>query len=203
MKRKLSEIAQELNQQSGFNHLPGLIFITDQYAQPCPERVLDQLPKDSMVIFRDYAHENRNELGQALHYVARARGIKFLVAGDLALTLMLDADGIHLSEHLIPQVNDITKEHPNLFITASCHSIEAVQNATVHNVDAVLLGPVFPTKSHPETINKPKLTLGVGGLTEICGNTNIPIYALGGINRETAEKITQSGATGIAAIRGI
>lgn len=202
MKRKLSEIADELNHQSGFNHLPSLIFITDQKAQPCPETVIDQLPIGSMVIFRDYAHKNRNELGQALRYIAKARGIKFLVAGDISLTLMVAADGIHLPEHLISQAINIKTEHPDLYITVSCHTEEAILVAMKNGVDAVLLGPVFPTKSHPETFDEPTLTIGAEGLKKICEKFSFPIYALGGVNQKTAEKIVHCGATGIAAIRG-
>ena len=38
--------------------------ITDQQAQPYPEKVIDNLPQNAAVILRDYDHDNRGELGE-------------------------------------------------------------------------------------------------------------------------------------------
>ena len=95
MKRNLTEISKELNRQSGFEGKASVIFITDRHAQPYPENIVSELPVGSMVITRDYDDENRAELGRALGYICKARNLKFIVAGDYTLCLMLEADGIH------------------------------------------------------------------------------------------------------------
>lgn len=203
MKRNLAEISNDLNRQSGYEQLPGLIFITDRHAQPSPEEVIGKLPAGSMVILRDYGYEGRRELGEALHYISKARNIKFLVAGDLTLALNLGADGIHLPEYMMKEAAKIRKEHPALFITAATHDEIAVMTAVNMELNAVLLGPVFPTKSHPETINDASLTVGISRLAAICKKCNIAIYALGGINEKTARLLFDTGVAGIAATRGL
>ncbi len=203
MEKKLSEIANELNNQSGYKDLPNLVFITDQSAQPCPEKIIATLPENSMVILRDYDDENRHNLGVALGYICKSRNIKFLVAGDIELSLMLAADGIHLPEHMIGKAKEIRKAHPDYFITASCHTEDAIKCAVDACVDAIFLAPVFATESHPETFQDPQQTLGVEKVKYFCGKYDMPFYALGGVNKNTAISLRHSGVAGIAAVRGI
>ena len=156
-----------------------------------------------MVILRDYDLESRLELGQALKYICEKRSIKFLVADDVTLSLMVNADGIHIPEYALHNVPSIRKEHPDYFITASAHNEAAIKHALEVGVDAVLLSPIFPTKSHPETFKDINLTIGLDALKTICSKYEVPIYALGGITRETAPDLNNSGIIGIAAIRGL
>jgi len=116
---------------------------------------------------------------------------------------MVDADGIHIPEHALHKVSSIRKEYPDYFITASVHNEASIKHAMKVGVDAVLLSPIFPTKSHPETFKDINLTIGVKALKIICSKYEVPIYALGGVTRETALDLSNTGITGIAAIRGL
>ncbi len=182
--------------------MPTMIFITDQKVQPYPEKVIDKLPGSACVILRDYDHESRAELGEALRYICEQKKIKFLVAKDMMLALQLGADGIHLPEFMIDDLSDIRKENPDFFVTASCHDIEAAQRAQATGVNAILVAPVFATQSHPETFVDPSLVLGINKTKAICEACDVPVYALGGVNNETVQKLQDTGVTGIAAIRG-
>lgn len=202
MTENLTEIALELNRESRFNGMPRLIFMTDNKAQPRPEDIISKMPPGSMVILRDYDDENRFNLGQALRYVCRQRDIKFFVAGDLSLALILEADGLHLPEYMLDDAEQIKCDHPTLLLSSAAHSEEAVKKASDLNLFAVLLSPIFPTKSHPETFNDDGKIIGIQKLTEIANNYKIAIYALGGINSNTAKKIINSNIAGFAGIRG-
>lgn len=203
MKKNLTEISKELNRISRFKGMPRLIFMTDNVVRPHPEEVIDQMPKGSMVILRDYDDENRYDLAQALSYICKSKEIKFLVAGDLTLALMVDADGVHLPEFMMDEVINIQRDHSDLIITVAAHSSKALEKADQYNVYAALLAPIFPTKSHPETLNDPEKVIGVDQLAECCIHHKTPLYALGGINQETAKMIMHTGLAGFAVIRGI
>ncbi|MCP5381475.1 MAG: thiamine phosphate synthase [Kordiimonadaceae bacterium] len=202
MKRTLADISIDLNRQSGHDKLPPMIFITDQTAQPFPEHVIEKLPSGSLVILRDYNFRNRYDLAVALRYICNHKKIKFSVAADLEIALAVQADGIHLPEYMTPEAKTIRQNYPDFFISVSCHSGKTVSNLPEVIIDAVLLGPVFPTESHPETFNDPSLTIGINHFSEICRRSRMAIYALGGVNENNADKLLGSGATGIAAIRG-
>ncbi|HPF45260.1 MAG: thiamine phosphate synthase [Alphaproteobacteria bacterium] len=202
MKRTLADISIDLNRQSGQENLPPLIFITDQSAQPLPEQVIEKLPAGSLVILRDYNLKNRYELAVALRYICNHKKIIFSVAADLEIALAVQADGIHLPEYRATEAKIIRQNYPDYFISVSCHSEKSVSKLPENIIDAVLLGPVFPTESHPETFNDPALTIGINHFSEICKRSQKAIYALGGVNENTAEQLDGSGAAGIAAIRG-
>ena len=200
MTGKLTEILKELNRQNGFDHLPSLIFMTDQKAQPYPENVIEKMSAGSMVILRDYDDENRYGLAVALKYICEAKNIKILIAADLELALMIGADGIHLPEYKMEQAQEIRSDHPDYIITAAVHDEDAVRQAQDYNLNAVLLSPIFATKSHPKTFDDPGSVIGPDKLTEICAAHEIPIYALGGINLDNVQNLNDTGIAGIAAI---
>jgi thiamine-phosphate pyrophosphorylase len=202
MKQKLSDISKDLNRHSQFDGMPSMVFITDRFAVKHPENIIDTFPAGSMVILRDYDDGNRHNLGAALHYICQLKHLKFIVAGDVALSLVLGADGIHLPEKSINQATDIRKHYPDYFITASVHNEAAIRKAIRNGVDAVLLSPVFSTLSHPETIIRPELTLGPKKVKQLCKTYEIPIYGLGGITIDNAYQLYGTGLCGIAAIRG-
>ncbi|MBT5767321.1 thiamine phosphate synthase [Pseudemcibacter sp.] len=202
MTGNLTEIALELNRESRFDNMPRVIFITDNGAQPYPEDVIERLPKNSMVILRDYDLETRANLGKALRYMCKTKGIKFFVAGDIKLALMLDADGIHLPEFMLSEAEKIKQDYPSMLISVAAHKEETIVEAERLNLFASLLSPIYPTKSHPETFEDIGKTIGIKRLNEVCEKYKIPVYALGGINKETAQELIYSNIAGIAGIRG-
>jgi len=202
MTEKLTEIATKLNRESRFDDMPRLIFITDNKAQPHPEDVITRLPSGSMVILRDYDDDNRVNLGKALCYICKVRNIKFFVAGDLTLALLLEADGLHLPEYMVSEAETIKAEYPSLLLTTAAHDEKGVMEADKLNLFAVLLSPIFPTESHPETYEDEEKTIGVHKLNTISKAHRIPIYALGGINIKTAVKLLNTKIAGFAGIRG-
>lgn len=202
MSENLTEITNKLNRESRFDHMPRLIFITDNGAQPYPEGVIERLPKNSMVILRDYDLETRANLGKALRYICKTKGIKFFVAGDITLALILDADGIHLPEFMLSEAEKIKQDYPSMLISVAAHKEETIVEAEKLNLFASLLSPIYPTKSHPETFDDIGKTIGINKLNELCERYKIPVYALGGINRETAQELLNSKIAGFAGISG-
>jgi len=199
----LTDMAERLNRdfrQRG--DLPAAFFITDQKAIPEPERIIEGLPKNCAVIFRDYDYPDRKNLGQSLRKLCNKKSLLFLVAGDENLAANLNAGGLHLPEALMRNANNIRKRHPRWLITASCHHLTTLKEAENISLDAGLISPVFPTYSHPETYTGKQATLGPSGVRQMTAATTLPLYALGGITRENARQLIGSGIAGIAAIRG-
>lgn len=203
MTGNLTEIAVELNRESRFDNMPRVIFMTDNEAQPFPEDVIERLPCESIVVLRDYDHDDRENLGKALRYICRTKGIKFFVAGDITLSLMLDADGIHLPEYMLSDAEKIKQDYPSLLMSIAAHHEITVAKAERLDLFAVLLSPIFPTKSHPETFTDKSKTIGIKRLNEVCEKYKIPVYALGGINEQTAQELLNSNIAGFAGIRGL
>lgn len=203
----LTDIAQRLNRDYIQTHpqkknLPAGIFITDEESIAQPEKVIATMPAGFAVIFRDYDHPKRRELGEFLRPLCAGRGIIFLVAGDVGLAENLDADGLHLPEYMMKQADNIKAVHSHWMMTTSCHSKDAILRAATLAIDGALVSPLFPTHSHPESLTGEMATFDLGELSHIISQTSLPIYGLGGINTQTACKLYGLGLAGIAAIRG-
>jgi thiamine-phosphate pyrophosphorylase len=191
---KLNRTARQRRGRDG-RILPPLVMITDTERQGDPLVFLGRLPPGSMVILRDYDHPDRARLAQDLARACRRLGLLFLVAGSPELAARVRADGIHLPERLAHRARDARRRHEHWLITVAAHGAPAIRRARDVGADAVLLGPVFPTRSHPAA-----RTLGPSRFAALVTRAELPVYALGGISAETARHLALSGAVGLAAI---
>src|SRR5262249_20531067 len=120
----------------------------------------------------------------------KLRHITVLIAGDPALAMRLGADGAHLPEARAGEAAYWRARVPRMVITASAHSLRALNIA---HVDAVFLSPVFATASHPE-----RRALNPARANLIVHQARVPVYALGGVDARNAGLL--HGFAGIAAI---
>ena len=69
--------------------------------------------------------------------------------------------------------------------------------------DAALLGPVFATESHPDV--RPLGAVRFSALNRAARRMlrDFPVYALGGLTSDTAPRLLNCGAVGLAAIAGL
>lgn len=180
--------------------LPALFLMSDETRLPDPESVLAGLPKDAAVIFRHYGVPDRRARAAALVIAAHARGIRVLVAGDWRLARAVGADGLHLPEAMVRRGPwPWRRERPRgWLLTAAAHSAAALRRAARAGADAALLGPAFPTASHP---GRP--ALGALRFAALARRSPLPVVAVGGLTAARARRLLGSGAAGAAGIGGI
>jgi thiamine-phosphate pyrophosphorylase len=189
---KLARAAMRFAAQ-GRDALPPLILMTDDERLADPLGAARGLPRGSMVILRTRDAARRGALAAKLRALAKARGLKFLIANDPDLAARIDADGIHLPESDARQAAHWRARHAHWIITASAHSLAAIVAA--RHADAVIVAPVFPTASHPGG-----KVLGAQRLRLIGQQSPLPVYALGGIDTHTVQNLQGAKLAGIAAI---
>jgi len=108
--------------------------------------------------------------------------------------MLKEADGLHLTSHWLMQLEHRPIAADKL-LAASCHNLAELQQAEKMGVDFVLLSPVQPTTSHPETA-----PLGWDVFAEWVDQVNLPVFALGGMSRSDLTTVKRLGGQGIAAI---
>jgi thiamine-phosphate pyrophosphorylase len=179
--------------------LPPLILMTDETRGPDPLAAANTLPRGNAVILRHYDDPGRIGLAWRLAAICRRRGLVFLVAADWRLAWAVGADGVHLPEGLArrgPRAwGAPAMRSTGFLVTAAAHSGSAIVRAARAGADAVLLSPVFPTASHPGAV-----TLGPLRFARYCKDAAVPVYALGGINPQTAARLAGTGLAGIAGV---
>ncbi len=132
----------------------------------------------------------------AAHVVSQARqhGARVLINGDVQLSRDIGADGVHLTS---TQLHSLTQRPDCPWVAASCHSRAEIEAAARLGVDFAVAGPVATTPTHPDA-----LLMGWDGFTECISNNAIPVYALGGMQWHDLPIAKQSGAHGVAMLRG-
>lgn len=79
---------------------------------------------------------------------------------------------------------------------AACHDAVSLKQAQQIGCDAVFISPVKPTMTHPEAI-----ALGWERFSDLAQNSQIPVFALGGVHPDDLTIAQQHGAHGLAGIR--
>jgi len=177
--------------------LPALLFVTDPVRTPDPEVIAAGLPAGAGIVFRHFGAADAERQARRLAAIALEAGLILLVGADPALAARVGADGVHLPERQSHLAARLRRAHPDWIITVAAHSGRAIQRARLSGADAVLLSPVFASRS--PSAGRPFGLMRFASLTRSAG---LPIYALGGATMKNAPRLLSAGAVGIAAVDG-
>ena len=198
---KLLDYSKEIRSKD--NKLPKVIIIFDDELFDKKKLLKLKIPKKSAFLLRSYETKKRKKIAKQLLKFCKMKKIKLLIGSDIKLAEDIKADGIHFPEYMIKKnkINWIdiknVKSKKRWIITTSVHSIQSLKKAEGLDIDAVLLSPVFPSKSHPNS-----KSLGLNKFSKIVKKTKLPIYALGGINIKNVKSLTETDIIGYAFQRG-
>ena len=122
-------------------------------------------------------------------------GARLMVNSVHPASYWLAAGGVHLRAAELMRC----ASRPSLrWVGASCHDEEELARACAIGADYALLGPVLPTASHPGAAG-----IGWQRFEQIAAPASIPVYALGGLGPDDAERARRAGAHGLAFKRAI
>ncbi len=158
--------------------LPAIWLISDARNDAALEVALLRLPRGSGFIFRHYhlpPAERRTRFAQ-LCRIARSRGHLVALAGSRAQARRWGADKAYGAGGELAPV----------------HSLRELRRAA--RAEAVLLSPVFPTRSHPGGT-----VLGQLRWRLIAARAKVPVIALGGMNPRRARRLRAAHWAGIDA----
>jgi thiamine-phosphate pyrophosphorylase len=169
------------------NLLPRSWIISDARNDGGLEAALARLPRGSGLIFRHYhlsAHERRKRFDR-LRHIARARGHVVILAGSPALARRWGADGAYGPARVLAK-------GPACLRLVTVHSLREIGRAK--RADAVLLSPVFATRSHPHGT-----PLGPLRFRLAARHALPPVIALGGMDWRSAGRLNWPRWAGIDA----
>ena len=162
------------------NPLPHLWLLSDERNDADVERALQRLPAGSGFVYRHYhlPPAERHFRFRELASIARPSG-HWIILADSALTAReWGADGIYGAPRaLYPR-------RAGLLRIATAHDMREIGQANRIGVDAVMLSPVFPTRSHEGAT-----TLGPSRFRALAAQSRAPVIALGGMTHRTAHRL--------------
>lgn len=183
----------------------GIYPITDDafMQRPDHEEILSEVAGAGIAMLQFRAkHGDRNEARRQaarLLAICRRHEVPLIVNDDVELCAQSGADGVHLGR----TDPDIAGARATLgagaIIGATCHdSLELARSAQVQGADYVAFGRFFPSVSK---LDAPPARLEI--LQAARESLDLPITAIGGIDRNNATQALAAGADLLAVIQAI
>ncbi len=140
--------------------------------------------------------EQQLKQAQLLAQICKQHKVCFIINDDPQLARKVNADGVHVGKddgHIADARAVLGKE---AIIGVSCYNrLDNALQAQADGADYIALGRFFPSQTKPEAVQA-SLEL----LAEVRQFINLPVVAIGGIERSNAGQLIEHGADAIAVI---
>jgi len=162
------------------NPLPRLWLLSDARNDARLAAALARLPRGSGFVYRHYHLPDpaRYHRFRALRRIARAHGHVVILADSALTAREWGAEGIYGAPRAL------CPRRAGLLRLATAHDLGELGLAARLGADAVLLSPVFPTRSHPGAP-----VLGPVRFRRLARQARLPVIALGGMDARRARAL--------------
>lgn len=125
-------------------------------------------------------------------------GVPFIVNDNVDVALACGADGVHVGQEDMKAEEVRRRVGEAMILGVSVHTVEEARRAVLDGADYLGLGAVFPTTTKTDVSRMSNETLRA-----ICGEADVPVVAIGGINRGNLLQLSGSGVDGVALVSAI
>ena len=195
--RRMASLA-ERNRDRTILHLPPLLVLTDPGRTPDPLGLAAGLAPGTGLVYRHFGATDRFSTAAALAEIADDRGLFLFVSADMALAEDCGAHGIHWPEARLAEAARRRARGDRRLFTVAAHGGRALRRARSAGMDAALLSPVFPSRSPSAGRAK-----GLFAASAAVRSTDMPVYALGGVDARSGARLAGLGWSGLAVIDAI
>ncbi len=130
--------------------------------------------------------------------LCRRYGVPFIVNDNVDVAIACQADGIHVGQEDMTAGEVRRRVGDAMILGVSVHTVEEARRAVRDGADYLGLGAVFPTSTKTDVEQMTNETLRA-----ICDAVDVPVVAIGGINRGNLLKLSGSGVDGVALVSAI
>lgn len=155
-----------------------------------------------VIQLRDKTSTNRRLYDEAvkIRKLTRETGVTFIINDRVDVAMAVDADGVHLGEDDFPP--DVTRKliGEGKILGISATSVEEAITAEKAGADYLGVGPVYEARgTKPEAV-PPR---GVGLIADVRKAVDIPLVAIGGLNRDNVHLPIEAGADCAATVSAV
>ena len=133
-----------------------------------------------------------------LSALCRKYGVPFFVNDNVEIAVKCHADGIHVGQEDMEAAKVRQRVGDDMMIGVSVHSVEEALEAVRNGADYLGVGAMFSTATKTDVDVLPKETL-----SSICAAVDIPVVAIGGINKSNISQLSGTGVDGVALVSAI
>ena len=130
--------------------------------------------------------------------LCKSYNVPFIVNDDVEIAIKSGADGVHVGQDdmSVGRVRRLVGE--NMIIGVSAHSVDEALAAAAGGADYLGVGAMFGSATKTDANVTSKDTL-----KEICRAVDLPVVAIGGINKSNILQLTGRGMDGFAMVSAI
>lgn len=154
-----------------------------------------------LVQYRDKSSDWTRRFDEALRLsgLCAAHGALLIINDDARLARAVAANGVHVGQGDMDVAEARRILGPAAIVGASCYDdFDLARHAVNAGADYVAFGSLFPSPTKPDAVRAP-LAL----LARAHAELEIPVCAIGGINRDNIGKVAHAGATMAAVVSAV
>lgn len=161
------------------------------------EAIAQGSPAGIILREKDLSEKDYEELAKQVMIICKKYQIPCILHNFVKIARKLQADAIHLPLPILRSMSRVQKDSFHM-LGASCHSLEEAKEAEELGCTYLTAGHIFATDC-----KKGAAPRGLDFLERICDNVSVPVYAIGGINRENFALVQRAGAKGACMMSGL
>lgn len=169
-------------------------------------RTLHEVVKESLeggvtfIQLREKKLDEEHFLKEAkdLKELCREYHVPFVINDNVEIAIEMDADGVHVGQSDMEAGKVREKLGPDKIIGVSCKNVEQALLAKKHGADYLGVGAMYPTGT-----KKDATAVTPEALSAVCQAVDIPVVAIGGINKDRLEPLKGTGVDGVAVVSAI
>ena len=198
------ELIGKISRQDKIKKITGLYAIidTDLLKGRDYKEVTSQVIKGGarVIQLRDKRLDKKKllEIAREIKQLCLANDVLFIINDHLDIALAVDADGLHIGDDDIPAVVARQLLPMDKILGCSARTVDDALALSKDGADHLGVGAMFATgtKEGAEVVGKERLQ-------EIKSVVNIPLVAIGGIDKNNVKEIVEAGADAVAVISAV
>ncbi len=141
--------------------------------------------------------ENILKFAREMRKINRRR-VPFIINDRVDLAVAARADGVHLGQDDLPIAVARSILGKKMMIGISCQTLTQAKEAQRQGADYIGFGSVFKTKTKPD-----RKSMDLKLLAKVTREIKIPVFAIGGISKETLPLLRSIAFEGAAVTRAV
>lgn len=125
-------------------------------------------------------------------------GVPFIINDNVDIAVKCGADGVHVGQSDMAAGNVRKAVGDKMIVGVSAQTVEQALEAQAAGADYLGVGAVFPTSTKSDAREVSFQTL-----KDICTAVDIPVTAIGGINKRNMAELSGTGIDGVALVSAI
>lgn len=160
-------------------------------------KIAEAKPKAIILREKDLTPSDYKILAAEIANICKSYGVPCILHSFTKAAAELDIPNIHLPLSVLKTLSTRQLSHFSA-VGASCHSKEDALLAQKLGCTYITAGHIFDTDCKKGLPGR-----GLEFLSDVCKSVNIPVFAIGGINKDNFNSVLKAGAQGVCIMSGL